>query len=80
MKLLTNTVVPGDWIVVQDAAPAATDLNTQYIEIDSKKYPAFVDGNSLRIRCPRTNKDLSSKLSVNGKFVGRISITIKRGR
>jgi len=74
MKLSTLSVRPGDWIVIEGGAPNQADLSPQYVYLNSKAYPAFVDQDNLILRCPQLGDRATADVAFNGVTLGTVQI------
>lgn len=72
MKLEKTYVEPGEWLVVKDAAPR--DLRDVELSLNGEKYPAFVEGRDVMVRCPDLPLDAQVRVAVNGSDVGRVIV------
>jgi len=75
MRLETTSVEPGDWVIISNAAPDEKDLSLQFIRFGDKKYPAYVDGRNLMIRCPPIKNATKAKVFIHGKEIGVVQIS-----
>lgn len=74
MKLITDSVKPGDWITIQGGAPEEADLSPQYISLNNRPYPAYVDQGNLIVRCPDLGDRATVEVHVRGYYIGKIQI------
>jgi len=74
MKLQTNTVVPGEWVIIEDGAPAPTNLAIQYVHFGNIRVPAYIDGRNLMFRCPEAKNSDTAIVSIRGLQLGTVKI------
>ncbi len=74
MRLTTTSVQPGDWIVVEGAAPNVSDLSPQYITLNGKDYSAYVDAKDLILRCPDLSDRATIDVAYKGIALGKVQI------
>lgn len=74
MKLVTQAVVPGDWIIIEKGAPDSSDLSPQYVRLNGKEYPGFIDNDDLIVRCPPATGRSTVEVVFNGRTLGRVEV------
>lgn len=71
MTLITYRAHPGDWIVIEDAAP--DDLSRVSVVVGGFRGYGFIDGKDVRVRCPQFERGLYEVI-VSGKLVGKVMV------
>lgn len=71
MRLSSESVSAGDWIVVTDANP--DPIETTYLTLGGNPLPVFVDGQDVMVRCPPLQQGKYT-ISYSGYSLGEISV------